>query len=133
MKLGEGAVKRLAEIDANAGLVDAQTKRTAEQQYKSRQSDLIKSQTPTPMAASPGNSALSDQDIATNLLVQAERMITEGNSLIKEAARLKKEAEQLHPRVTMKSKSSQPAVVAEESAPVPKRGRPAKVKTANAS
>jgi|688.fasta_scaffold45400_6 hypothetical protein len=135
MKLGEGAVKRLAEIDANAGLVDAQTKRTAEQQYKSRQSDLIKSQTPTPMAASPGNSALalSDQDIATNLLVQAERMITEGNSLIKEAARLKKEAEQLHPRVTMKSQSSRPAVVAEEPAPVPKRGRPAKVKTANAS
>lgn len=133
MKLGEGAVKRLAEIDANAGLVDAQTKRAAEQQYKNRHSDLIKSQTPTTMATSSNNSALSDQDIATNLLEQAERMITEGNSLIKEAARLKKEAEQLHPKVTMKTQTSQSNVIAKESAAVPKRGRPSKVKTANAS
>jgi hypothetical protein len=135
MKLGEGAVKRLEEIDSNAGLVDAKTKRAAEQQYKNRQSDLMKSQTPTPMAASPGNSALalSDQDIATNLLVQAERMIVEGNSLIKEAARMKKEAEQLFPKVATGPEKEQTVAVPVEVAPVPKRGRPSKSKTVNAA
>jgi hypothetical protein len=136
MKLGESAVKRMAEIDANAGLVDAQTKRAAEQEYLNRQSDLMKSQTASARNTS-SDLALSDKDLAANLLMQSERMIAEGNSLIKEAARLRKEAEQLNPRVTVSNNKNTDAhsIVTEQSQSVTKnkRGRPARVKADHAS
>jgi len=131
MKLGESAIKRMAEIDANSGLVDAKTKRAAEHDFRNRQSDLMKSQTPSP-ATNNNNMALSDRDIAANLLAQSERMITEGNSLIKEAARLRKEAEQLNPRVTTSPQTAATQVQSVEK-PVVKKGRPAKAKVSHVS
>jgi hypothetical protein len=136
MKLGESAVKRMAEIDANSGLVDAKTKRIAEQQYLNRQSDLMKSQTAT-VKNNNADIALSDKDLAANLLAQSERMISEGNSLIKEAARMRKEAEQLNPRVVLSNvKSVETQTVEPDNQslmPKTKRGRPARAKADHAS
>jgi len=92
MKTGEEARKKLAATDANRGLVDAPTKRAAEADYKaSRAAQQM------PPAQAGTNSALSDQDIANNMLAQAKRMELEAHSMAQEAKRMKKEAEQLYP------------------------------------
>ena len=118
MKDPDLARKRAAE-DANRGLVDAPTKRAAEQAFKSGQ------QPPVPQ----GNNALSDQDLANNMLAQAKRMEAEAHGMINEAARLKKEAERMFP-------GAQPTAtqtVTETASPKRSRGRPPKVAVAHAA
>lgn len=116
MKNPDLARKRAAE-DANRGLVDAPTKRAAEQAYKTGQQPPVAS----------GNNALSDQDLANNMMAQAKRMEAEARGLVNEAARMKKEAERLFPH----AKASESVIVA-DSAPAKKtRGRPPKVLAAN--
>jgi len=112
MKQGEDAIKRMAQNDAARGLVDAPTKRAAEQDFKeSRQQ---------PMRASQ-DGALDDRSIASNMLAQATRMEAEAKGLIAEAARMKKEAERMDPTVVAtKIPTQQP----------PKRGRPSKASKA---
>jgi hypothetical protein len=51
---------------------------------------------------------LDDRTIAANMLSQAERMEVEANSLIKEAARMKKEAAQLNPGVKRTKSAKEP-------------------------
>jgi hypothetical protein len=111
MKTGEEAIKRMAENDAARGLVDAPTKRAAEQAYKDGR------QPPVTRAQAPQDGALDDRAIAGNMLAQATRMEAEAKGLIAEAARMKKEAERMDPTVTAsKIPTQQPA----------KRGRPSK-------
>ena len=47
--------------------------------------------------------ALSDRDIAANMLAQAKRMELEAKALVSEAARMKKDAEKMDPHVTTKT------------------------------
>jgi hypothetical protein len=98
MKQGADAVKKLAEIDQNSGLVDPKAKRDAERRFKE---DQLRRQQPTsydmPQASADG--VLDDRTLAANMLSQAERMERDAQSLIKEAARMKKEAEHLNPGV----------------------------------
>jgi hypothetical protein len=98
MKQGSDAVRKLAEIDQNSGLVDAKTKREAERQFKEQQ---LRRQQPADynMPQAPADGVLDDRTLAANMLSQAERMERDGQSLIKEAARMKKEAAQLNPAV----------------------------------
>ena len=117
MQKGSEAVKKLAEADATRGLVDAPTKRAAEAEFKRSQAE--KAAAPK-MQADP-NAALSDRDIAANMLDQAKRMETEAKGMIAEAARMKKEAEKMFPNVVAKAIAS--------TSPAAKRGRPAKAKT----
>lgn len=119
MKLGDAAIKRLAENDATRGLVDAPTKRAAEEAFKAGRQEAVQS---------PQGGALSDRDIAANMVSQAKRMEIEAKGMIAEAARMKKEAERLVPNV----ESNGPAPIPEQPAP-PKRGRPAKDKSAVAN
>jgi hypothetical protein len=114
MKLGADAIKKMAQNDASRGMVDAPTKRAAEQAFRdSRQ----------PAIQAPQDGALSDRDIAANMLAQAEKMEIEAKSMIAEASRMKKDAERMDPHVI--AKEAPPAD------PVPpKRGRPAKAKVA---
>jgi hypothetical protein len=111
MKQGEEAIKRMAQNDASRGMVDAPTKRAAEQAFKDgRQSQVSRAQ-------APQDGALDDRAIAGNMLAQATRMEAEAKGLIAEAARMKKEAERMDPTVTAsKIPTQQPA----------KRGRPSK-------
>ena len=93
MDKGDDARKRMAELDASVGLVDPQTKRRAEAEFKSKQ----QSQAP----AASNNSALDDKALATDMLTQAKRMEVEAKGLVAEAARMKKEAERMFPGVTV--------------------------------
>jgi hypothetical protein len=115
MKQGEEAIKRMAQNDASRGMVDAPTKRAAEQAFKDgRQPQVARAQ-----ASQDG--ALDDRAIAGNMLAQATRMEAEAKGLIAEAARMKKEAERMDPTVTAsKIPTEQPA----------KRGRPSKASKA---
>jgi hypothetical protein len=118
MKLGEEAIKKMAENDASRGLVDPQVKRRAEAEFKAKQAQ----QTPAaPTFQAPQDGALSDRDIAANMVFQAKKMEMEAKQMIAEAARMKKEAQKIDPRVVAKEA---PAPAASES----KRGRPAKTK-----
>lgn len=112
MKLGADAVKKMAEADATRGLVDAPTKRAAEAEFKAGRQ--------APTQASP-NSALSDRDIAANMLDQAKRMEIEAKGMIAEAARMKKEAERMDPTVVAKPATASATATS-------KRGRPSKAK-----
>ena len=93
MKLGEDAVKKLAEMDASLGLQDP---RDVARRMRGDKA---------PPAATPTtNSALDDSAIANNLRSQATRMMAEAKGLMAEAERLNKEAESLSPTKVKKSK-----------------------------
>jgi hypothetical protein len=109
MKRGEDAVRKMADIDNSAGLVDPKVKRAAEAAFKNRQS---------PQATPSSDDALSDRQIAANMLAQAQKMESEGKGFLSEAARMRKDAERMDPGVVA---SVAPTVTAD----VPKkRGRP---------
>jgi len=113
MKLGANAVKKMAEADATRGLVDAPTKRAAEAKFKAGRQPV----------QAPAQGALSDRDLASDMLTQAQRMEVEAKSMIAEASRMKKEAEKMFPGVVTKETTT---VTDKDSS---KRGRTAKAKT----
>jgi hypothetical protein len=118
MKLGEEAVKKMAQNDASRGMVAPEVKRKAEAEFKATQTQAAPAQ---PFQA-PAQGALSDRDIAANMLAQAQKMEAEAKQLVSEANRMKKEAARMDPRVVAKEVSAPAA------APPSKRGRPAKTK-----
>lgn len=120
MKLGEEAIKKLAENDAARGMVAPDVKRRAEAAYKAGQQAPVKTQ-------APQDGALSDRDIASNMLAQAQRMEAEAKGMIAEAARMKKDAERMDPRVV--ANTANPVT---DAAPK-KRGRPSKQAVADAA
>lgn len=87
MKLGDEAVKKLAEIDKSLGMQDPQ--------------DVVRrmrgnQQNNQPVVASTGD-AMGDSQIANNLRQQALKMNAEAKGLMAEAERLLKEAATLDP------------------------------------
>jgi hypothetical protein len=100
MESGEQAMKKMQELDANAGLVDPAVKREQEREFKRQQLERQAAQQRAgvpPMPTTDG--ALDDKTLASNMLTQAQRMEIEGHNLIKEAARMKKEAQSMFPGV----------------------------------
>lgn len=129
MEQGGEALKRLQELDANAGIVDPAQKRKAEAEFKRQQERQAQQPYVPPLQSTDG--ALDDKTLAINMLAQAKRMEAEAKGMIAEAARMKKEAQGLHPAVNLnnytapaESKATQPAA--------PKRGRPPKAKVVTA-
>jgi hypothetical protein len=118
MNKGADAVKKMAQNDASRGLVDAPTKRAAEAEFKRSRAEKAAA----PKMQADSNDALSDREIASNMLSQAQRMEVEAKGMIAEAARMKKEAERMFPNVVAKAVAS--------TSPAAKRGRPSKAKTA---
>lgn len=94
MGKGEDAVKKLAELDQNRGMVlpgEAKSqKKKAE--VKTTSSDILGE-------AASSDAALTDAAIAADLRSQAERMTAQAKTLMEEAARLQKEAEAIVPPV----------------------------------
>jgi len=120
MKQGEAAVKKMAEMDASLGLqspVDVAKRMRGNQEPVSA------------MQAAQG--ALGDDQIATNLKAQAERMATEARGLLAESERMMNEANQMlgvsnKPTKTTKPRAKTKAV--EAAAPTTKtRARKPKV------
>jgi len=116
MESGTEALKRLQQIDQNAGIVPPDVKRQAEAEFKKTQQ---RTTTPPPMQA-PTTGALDDQALANNMLNQAKRMEAEAKGLVAEAARMKKEAERMFPGVLV-GESPEPAPAVSTTAT---RGRP---------
>jgi hypothetical protein len=92
MEMGDEAVKRMRELDANAGIVPPEVKRRAEAEFKSKQANQ-------PTVPQSPTSALDDKTLAADMLAQAKKMEVEAKGLIAEAARMKKEAERMFPGV----------------------------------
>ena len=109
MKLGDAAVRKMAENDASRGLVDPTVKRRAEAEFKASQ------QAKADALRAPQDGALSDRDIAANMVFQAKKMEAEATAMIAEASRMKKEAARMDPNVVAKE------VVSTVSAEAPKR------------
>jgi hypothetical protein len=109
MSQGQDAVRRMAELDAQAGMRDPQ------------KSDKI----PASMRSAD---ALSDSAIAQNLRSQAERMQSEANSLLAESQRLMTEADQMSSNASEQVNQVQVARKAKKdataTAPVRRRRRP---------
>ena len=120
MKQGEDAVKRMAQNDASRGMVAPEIKRAAEAEYKKKQSQKADTTPASPPFIASNDGALSDRDIAANMLAQAKRMELEAKALVSEAARMKKDAEKMDPHVIAKS--------ATKIAPVVESVEPVKVK-----
>jgi hypothetical protein len=130
MKMGEDAIKKMAENDASRGMVAPEVKRKAEAEYKAKQSQQADPAYVAPPTLKAGqDGALSDRDIAANMLAQAKAMETNARAMVAEAARMKKEAERMDPTVSAKA-----AVPVTETTPAPaKRGRKPKSVMADAT
>ena len=126
MKLGDAAIRKMAENDASRGMVEPQVKRRAEAEFKAGQ------QAKATALRAPQDGALSDRDIAADMVFQAKKMELEAKSMIAEAARMKKDAERMDPGVI----ASVPTDASTTTVAPKKRGRPAnasKVATPNAA
>lgn len=114
MKMGEDAVKRLAELDSNRGMTG---------KVKQRDDFGREVGAPAPqtyVAGSDAAKALDDVALSKDLQSQAARMAAEARQLLAESERLMKEAVSLS--------GAKP-----ESKPAVKAGRPKKVKAADAA
>ena len=114
MEQGEEAVKRLAQIDKEAGMVGQKKTRVREgrevgmppnNQRVSRTNLDVDS---TDSAAAYIKGALTDDDLATQRMTQAETMKKQAEQLLAEAKRLEAEAKDLAPakNVTTKTKKT---------------------------
>jgi len=127
MKQGEAAIKKMAENDASRGLVAPEVKRKAEAEYKAGQTQKVDTSYVAPPLKAGQDGALSDRDIAANMLAQAKAMETNARAMVAEAARMKKDAERMDPTVTARA-----VAPVTESAEAPKKRTrgPNKPKTA---
>lgn len=132
MKKGEDAVRKLADLDAAAGLVDPSLKRKNEAAFKATMAAQQRQQM-TENVAPPVNGygenagALDDKSLAANMLAQAVRMQNEATGMINEAARLRKEAERMFPGVKMMDNSAVPMTETNNKSSNKRgRGRPSK-------
>lgn len=125
MKLGEAAIKKLAQNDAARGMVAPEVKRAAEAEYKAGQA--ASQQAAFDKLQAPQTGALSDRDIAANMLAQAKAMEASAREMVAEANRMKKEASRMDPRVVA---SELPQVAPQVK---PTRGRPKKTVVADAA
>jgi hypothetical protein len=104
MKQGEAAVKKMAENDASRGMVAPEVKRKAEAEYKASQTAKADPAYIAPPALKAGqDGALSDRDIAANMLAQAKAMEVNARAMVAEAARMKKDAERMDPTVSARA------------------------------
>ena len=112
MKLGEDAIREMAELDANKGY----TGKARRRDDYGREVGAPAPQRMAEVAGSDAAKALDDVSLAQDRLKQAQRMEAEARGLLAESARLKAEAEAMA-----------------GGAPKPKRGRQKKVNAANAA
>jgi len=112
MKLGEDAVKRMAELDQSRGLQDPADVARRMRGQKNNQSSVV----------SPSGDLLGDASLAKQRIEQAQKMEREAKGLLAEAQRLTTEAQTLDPSLAPKSaKAKKAVVVAEVATPAKKK------------
>jgi hypothetical protein len=112
MKMGEDAIREMAELDANKGY----TGKARRRDDYGREVGAPVPQRMAEVAGSDAAKALDDAHLAQDRMKQAQRMEAEARGLLAESQRLKAEAEAMA-----------------GGAPKPKRGRKPKVVAANAA
>jgi len=115
MKMGEQAIKEMADIDANRGITGKARRRDDFGREVGAPVDGIRAGSAA-VAGSDAARALDDAQLARDRLAQAQRMETEARGLLAESARLKAEAEAMA-----------------GGKPKPKAGRTKKVRAADAA
>jgi hypothetical protein len=115
MKMGEQAIKEMADIDANRGITGKTRRRDDFGREVGAPVDGIRAGSAA-VAGSDAARALDDAQLARDRLAQAQRMETEARGLLAESARLKAEAEAMA-----------------GGQPKPKAGRTKKVRAADAA
>jgi hypothetical protein len=115
MESGTEAMKRLADIDKNTGMQTKQRVREGREVGMPPNNSSVSRTNidveATDSAAAYLKGALSDTDLATQRLGQAESMKRQAEQLLAEAARLESEAQQLAPSnnvATTKTKKARP-------------------------
>jgi len=104
MKLGEDAVKRMAELDKSRGMQDPADVARRMRGPQGNQPPIV----------SPSGDLLGDASLAKQRIEQAQKMEREAKGLLAEAQRLTEEAQSLDPSLAPKpSKAKKAAVVAE--------------------
>ena len=84
MESGADALKRMQELDANAGFVDPAVKRKAEKAFKEGRISEAEA------LVAPATGALDDQSLAANMLAQAKAMEVNARAMVAEAARFRR-------------------------------------------
>jgi hypothetical protein len=112
MKMGEEAIREMADLDANKGY----TGKARRRDDYGREVGAPVPQRMSDVAGSDAALALNDAQIAQDRMKQAQRMEAEARGLLAESARLKAEAEAMT-----------------GGAPAPKRGRQKKAKAVDAA
>jgi hypothetical protein len=105
MKLGESAVRELADLDANKGMTGKVRRRDEFGREIGAPTDMVRAGS-AGVAGSDAARALDDTALAESFQQQAQRMAAEAKSLLAESQRLMKEAAQLSgakPEATAKS------------------------------
>jgi hypothetical protein len=106
MSQGEQAIKRLAELDADAGM-SGKTRRNNDV----KEVGAPRNSRSTP-AVVPSGEALTDELLAEQRIDQAEKMKLSAQQLLAEAERLMAEAASLNPTVKVKSNAKKKVVKA---------------------
>jgi hypothetical protein len=91
MKLGEDAVREMANLDSNRGMTGKARRRDDYGREIGAPTDQVRAGS-SAVAGSDAALALDDATIANNLRSQAERMATEAKTLLAESNRLMQEA-----------------------------------------
>ena len=103
MAKGQEAMERLQNLDANRGLVGKKNNTTKNQPRRAEIQEIGERRTREAQgntsAADMLSGMLSDTDLATQRLEQAQKMEASAKQLLAEAERLKAEAESLSPKV----------------------------------
>lgn len=135
MESGDDARKRMAELDANSGLVDPAVKREQEREFKRRrlEEEAARAQKGLPPVESNPAGAMDDKALAANMVAQAKKMESEAKGLIAEAARMKKEAERMFPGVVPSEAAPAPVAEAVPAEKTTRRGRTPKAKAVAAN
>jgi hypothetical protein len=94
MKLGEDAIREMADLDNNRGMTGKVRPRDDYGREIGAPTDQVRQGSKT-IAGSDASMALDDQSLAQNLLQQAQRMENEAKGLMAESARLLKEAREM--------------------------------------
>jgi len=103
MALGADAVKRMAEVDLQAGLQNKKRDNSTPPRNVGEPANKANPAPAVPAFQAGPNDALTDEVIAGQQVAQAARMRSEATSLLAEAVRLEAEAAALSPAVVKKS------------------------------
>lgn len=97
MSQGEEAIKQMAELDKNQGMTGKKKVRESRDVGELRAPPASRTQQTTTTTGVSINEVLTDEQLASQRIAQAQKMAAEAKAMLAEAKRLEAEAKQLNP------------------------------------